>query len=78
MIAFVKAHRSELERLSAAFLSVTLLSAGAEVVHVLPEQRERAADDAQRMIDVFAQETGWRPGARAGGGWRAPLPATTS
>ena len=64
MIAFVKRHRQALERLQAAFLSVTLSEAGAEDVRAPKESRARAAADAQRMIDVFEQETGWRP-ARA-------------
>ena len=61
MIAFVKRHRQVLERLHAAFLSVTLSEAGAEDVRAPIESRERAAADARRMIDVFVQETGWRP-----------------
>ena len=61
MIAFVKRHRQALERLGAAFLSVTLSAAGAEDVRAATESRERAAADAQRMIEVFEQETGWRP-----------------
>jgi menaquinone-dependent protoporphyrinogen oxidase len=64
MIAFVKRHREDLERLGAVFLSVTLSEAGAEDPKALPERREEAAADAQRMIDVFIEETGWRP-ARA-------------
>ena len=61
MIAFVKRHRQALERLGAAFLSVTLSEAGAEDVRAPRKRRERAAADAQQMIDVFLQETGWRP-----------------
>src|SRR6185295_13969701 len=48
MIAFVKRHRRELERLGAAFLSVTLSEAGAEDVRAPKERRERAAADAQQ------------------------------
>lgn len=61
MIAFVKAHRAQLERLSAAFVSVTLSEAGAEDPLAPPERRAEAARDAQRMVDVFVEETGWRP-----------------
>jgi menaquinone-dependent protoporphyrinogen oxidase len=61
MIAFVNRHQQALERLHAAFLSVTLSEAGAEDVRAPTESRERAAADAQRMIDVFVRETGWRP-----------------
>src|SRR6185503_11592169 len=53
MIAFVKRHRQALERLGAAFLSVTLSEAGAEDIRAPKENRERAAADAKRMIDVF-------------------------
>ena len=61
MIAFVRAHRQQLDRLSAAFISVTLSEAGAEDPLASPERRAEAARDAQRMIDVFVEETGWRP-----------------
>ncbi len=61
MIAFVKRHRPALERRHAAFLSVSLSETGAEDVRAPTERRERAAADARRMIDVFEQETGWRP-----------------
>jgi len=64
MIAFVARHRENLERLGAIFLSVTLSEAGAEDARMPRERREQAAADAQRMIDVFIHETGWRP-ARA-------------
>jgi menaquinone-dependent protoporphyrinogen oxidase len=61
VIAFVKTHRQELQRLRAAFLSVTLSEAGAEDTSAPRQRREQAAADAQRMIDVFVQETGWHP-----------------
>src|SRR6185503_13058560 len=61
MIAFVKHHRQALERLQAAFLSVTLSEAGAEDVRATKERRARSAAEVQQMIDVFVQETGWRP-----------------
>ena len=64
MVTFVKSHQEELKRLSAAFLSVTLSEAGAEDPYAPKERREQAAADAQRMIDMFELETGWRP-ARA-------------
>jgi menaquinone-dependent protoporphyrinogen IX oxidase len=41
MIAFVKRHRKELERLGAAFLSVTLSEAGAEDPAAPKERREQ-------------------------------------
>jgi menaquinone-dependent protoporphyrinogen oxidase len=64
MVAFVKRHREDLARLGAVFLSVTLSEAGAEDPKAPNERRAQAAADAQRMIDVFIEETGWRP-ARA-------------
>jgi menaquinone-dependent protoporphyrinogen oxidase len=64
MIAFARRHRAELERASAVFISVTLSEAGAENPERSAEARQQAAADAQRMIDVFVKDTGWRP-ARA-------------
>jgi menaquinone-dependent protoporphyrinogen oxidase len=61
MIEFGRGHRIELERVGAVFVSVTLSEAGAEDPHAPPERRARAAADAQRMIDVFVKETGWKP-----------------
>jgi len=61
MIAFVRRNRVELERVDAAFLSVTLSEAGAEDPHATPERRQRSAADAQRMIDAFVRQTGWKP-----------------
>jgi menaquinone-dependent protoporphyrinogen oxidase len=61
MIAFAKTHRDALARLGAAFVSVTLSEAGAEDSTRSDADRRTAAADAQRMIDVFVEETGWRP-----------------
>ena len=61
MVAFVKAHRQDLERLSAAFLSVNLFEAVAEDPAASPEHRAQAAADAQQMCDLFVRETGWHP-----------------
>ena len=61
MIAFVKKHRAELERLSAAFVSVSLSEAGAEDEHRPDDRRRQSAADVQRMIDLFVKTTGWRP-----------------
>lgn len=61
MIDFVRAHRPELQRLGAVFLSVTLSQAGAQDQHAAAERRQRSAADAQRMVDLFVQETGWTP-----------------
>jgi menaquinone-dependent protoporphyrinogen oxidase len=61
VVRFVRSHRLDLVRLGAPFLSLTLSEAGAEDPAAPPEQRMLAAADAQRMIDVFVRETGWRP-----------------
>ena len=61
MIDFVRRHREQLERLAAVFVSVTLSEAGAEDPGATPARRQQFAADAQRMIDVFVAETGWRP-----------------
>src|SRR5579883_1203814 len=45
----------------AAFLSVSLSEAGAEDPLATPEKRAKAAADAKTMIEVFLNETGWRP-----------------
>jgi menaquinone-dependent protoporphyrinogen oxidase len=61
MIEFVRHNRDELWRLGAAFLSVTLSEAGAEDPDASADRRQQSAADAQRMIEVFVQETGWTP-----------------
>jgi menaquinone-dependent protoporphyrinogen oxidase len=61
MVDFVKAHRQDLERLSAAFLSVNLFEAVAEDLNASPEHRAQAAADARQMCDLFGRETGWHP-----------------
>jgi menaquinone-dependent protoporphyrinogen oxidase len=60
MIEFVKREKRELEALNAAFLSLTLSQAGAELDTNTPAQREQAHADALRMVAEFADETGWR------------------
>ena len=61
MIAFARLHRDDLVRLDAAFVSVSLSEAGAEDPTRSEHERRAAAEDAQRMIDVFVRDTGWRP-----------------
>src|SRR5262249_9142664 len=61
MIAFVRSHRDELVRTSAAFVSVSLSQAGVQDAHASPEQRSRAAEDVKQMINTFVRETGWQP-----------------
>ncbi len=60
-VEFVKAHRASLERVHAAFISVTLSEAGVENPNRTDAERKHAAEDVQRMIDDFLRETGWRP-----------------
>jgi menaquinone-dependent protoporphyrinogen oxidase len=61
MIAFVKQFRTELSRLQAPFLSLTLSQAGAELLSNSLVVRETARGDALKMIDDFTRDTGWRP-----------------
>jgi menaquinone-dependent protoporphyrinogen oxidase len=61
MTAFVRAHRDELVRTAAAFVSVSLSQAGVQDAHAPAEQRSRAAQDVKQMIDTFVRETGWQP-----------------
>jgi menaquinone-dependent protoporphyrinogen oxidase len=61
MVAFARTHRDALVRLDAAFVSVTLSEAGAEDSNRSDTDRRASAADAQRMIEVFVSETGWRP-----------------
>jgi menaquinone-dependent protoporphyrinogen oxidase len=64
MVRFATMNRGELRRLHATFMSLTLSEAGAEDRSKPPADRQRSAADAERMIQVFIDETGWRP-ARA-------------
>jgi len=61
MIRFVKKHRGQLERMPAAFISVTLSEAGAERADATPAERARFEADVQGVIDAFVQKTGWHP-----------------
>jgi len=61
MRRFVSTHRLALQRLDASFLSLTLSQAGAQDTTQPSDRRNASAADAQRMIDVFVEETGWRP-----------------
>jgi menaquinone-dependent protoporphyrinogen oxidase len=61
MIEFVRRSRDELRRIGAVFISVSMSEAGAEDMHASAERRERSSADAQRMVDVFIKETGWKP-----------------
>jgi menaquinone-dependent protoporphyrinogen oxidase len=61
MVQFVKNHRSELARMTTAFLSVTLSEAGAEMPDKTPAEHAQFALDVDRMLGKFFTETAWRP-----------------
>jgi menaquinone-dependent protoporphyrinogen oxidase len=61
VVKFVKKHRTELEQMPTAFLSVTLSEAGAEMSGKTPQERARFSADVQKVIEKFFEETGWRP-----------------
>ena len=61
MVGFVREHRSELEKLPTAFLSVSLSEAGAEMQGAPAEKRELAEKGVKEMIDRFLDETGFHP-----------------
>jgi menaquinone-dependent protoporphyrinogen oxidase len=61
MVQFVKDHRSELERITTAFLSVTLSEAGAKRRDATPMEHAQFALDVDRMLGKFFNETEWLP-----------------
>ncbi len=61
MVQFVKDHRSELERITTAFLSVTLSEAGAERRDATPIEHAQFVLDVDRMLGKFFNETQWLP-----------------
>ena len=61
MVKFVKRHRSELERIATAFLSVTLSEAGAERIEASPSEHAQFVRDVNQMLDRFFQQTKWHP-----------------
>lgn len=61
MVKFVKKHRTELQQLPAAFLSVTLSEAGAEMSGKTSEERARFSADVRNVIEKFFEDTEWRP-----------------
>jgi menaquinone-dependent protoporphyrinogen oxidase len=60
-VEFVKEHHGALDRLPAAFVSVSLSEAGAEDVRRPADERARSAADVQQMIRTFVKDTGWHP-----------------
>jgi len=61
MVRFVKDHRSELERMPAAFISVSLSEVGAERRETTPAEHEKFASDVKKMLDTFFEQTQWHP-----------------
>ncbi len=61
MVSFVKRHRTELEAIPNAFLSVTLSQVGAEDAARSPAERARFAADVESVIATFRRQTGWTP-----------------
>jgi menaquinone-dependent protoporphyrinogen oxidase len=61
IIEFVKSHRSELNSMPAAFLSVTLSEAGAERPNATEQEHAQSAADVQKVLKTFFAETGWHP-----------------
>jgi len=61
MVQFVKDHRSELESMTTAFLSVTLSEAGAERLDATPTEHAQFVQDVEQMLGKFFHETRWHP-----------------
>ena len=62
MVKFVRARRSELDRLPTVFLSVSLTEAAATDVHRPDDERLDAQRATRKVLEDFVLETGWRPG----------------
>jgi len=61
MVQFVKDHRLELEKMTTAFLSVTLSEAGAEGLDATPKEHAEFVRDVDMMLGKFFKETKWHP-----------------
>jgi menaquinone-dependent protoporphyrinogen oxidase len=61
VVAFVKDHRSELDRMTTAFVSVTLSEAGVERSDVAPEEHAKFVADLRSVNERFFEQTGWHP-----------------
>jgi len=61
LIEFVKEHRTALERVPTAFISVSLSQAGAEDGKRTVEQRAQAAKNVAGVVDKFLRKTRWHP-----------------
>jgi menaquinone-dependent protoporphyrinogen oxidase len=61
MVHFVRDHRSELDGLTTAFISVTLSEAGAEMSNKTPAEHAQFVQDVDMMLGKFFSETRWLP-----------------
>jgi menaquinone-dependent protoporphyrinogen oxidase len=61
MIRFARDRRAELERMTTAFLSVTLSEAGAERQDATAAEHARFVEDVDAMLTKFFKETKWTP-----------------
>jgi menaquinone-dependent protoporphyrinogen oxidase len=61
MVAFVRAHRAELEKLPTLFLSVSLSEAGAENPTRPAAVRAKASQEVRATVERFFVATGFRP-----------------
>jgi menaquinone-dependent protoporphyrinogen oxidase len=61
MVAFVKEHRTELERTQSMLLSVSLSQAGVEDPSATPERKRRTATNVSKTIEEFLRRTRWKP-----------------
>lgn len=77
-VEFARQHRSDLERLSAAFVSVSLSEAGVDDLRRSESDRKQSATDVQDMIDGFVKKTGWHPARVLRSRVRWPTRGTTS
>lgn len=61
MTKFVTEYRSQLERMTTAFLSVTLSEAGAEMPGKSAAEHAQFVGDVDKMLERFFRETKWHP-----------------
>lgn len=61
MVTFVREQKESLEKLPAAFLSVSMAEAGAEDESASSEARAQSRNEAEEAIDSFFEATGWHP-----------------
>ena len=61
MVRFVKEHRSELQAMPTAFISVSLSEVGAERKLATPAEHIQFVSDVHKMLESFFRQTGWHP-----------------